>query len=633
MAEDEIKSLYSEVIEAVRQRLGQNNRIRRTLPDDGRIRIDRQLPFLCVYRSPADRMDLGTRELVTTEAAYLFASGNSEHYGSLVELCRSVVDTLQEHFGAFLLLEIWSEKTDSATDHYEPQPAFRIVTTDAEAIPTAVETLKAGLEDVKVNRRSAFVEIRLAESVAPPGLPSISAVCDAAGKGACFHVGLAVRPIYQDSTSGGLYPLVLQSLRQQTAVAIRKGVFAFAGYEKEHPDRHYESLGPTSPVKAASNVDQQLSDVSDLFDFLLQVTPVNADAAWKEFASNDFKKEPALVYRPLPYRPSQLKRRLFEIPVERVEDVTLAHLFHEKQVELDRQLTALRDIGTSNFRYSSLQLYGSVEGELLDLAKQVLKRLPPEARPSANGFLDASHVVAKANEHIRFYRKKLPDFDARVEVRDDIAAGIMVAKGSLLISRTPVLRSDRLEACLHHEVGTHLLTYFNGRQQPLRQLYAGLAGYEELQEGLAVLAEYLVGGLTPHRMRILAGRVVAVAAMINRETFSETFFQLHKDYGFSAKSAFTTTLRAYRGGGFTKDVIYMRGLRNLLEYLRQGHDVEPLYVGKIALSHVPFVQELRRRGIIQPPAAMPSFWNSTNSQHRLESCRGLSLLDLTETEK
>ncbi len=37
----------------------------------------------------------------------------------------------------------------------------------------------------------------------------------------------------------------------------------------------------------------------------------------------------------------------------------------------------------------------------------------------------------------------------------------------------------------------------------------GLAGYEETQEGLAVLAEFLVGGLSPHRLRQLAVRVVA----------------------------------------------------------------------------------------------------------------------------
>jgi uncharacterized protein (TIGR02421 family) len=183
---------------------------------------------------------------------------------------------------------------------------------------------------------------------------------------------------------------------------------------------------------------------------------------------------------------------------------------------------------------------------------------------------------------------------------------------------------------LHHEVGTHLLTYFNGRQQPLRQLYAGFAGYEALQEGLAVLAEYLAGGLTLGRTRTLAARVAAVHAMVEGESFAETFNMLHRQRGVCAKTAFMTTLRVYRGGGLTKDYLYLRGLRDLLEYLRQGHDLEPLYVGKISLEHVPLVQELRRRGLVQPPALLPRFWKDGAHEERLDRCRQASLLELLE---
>lgn len=70
----------------------------------------------------------------------------------------------------------------------------------------------------------------------------------------------------------------------------------------------------------------------------------------------------------------------------------------------------------------------------------------------------------------------------------------MVSRGGLLIHRNTRLPASRVEALLQHEVGTHLLRYNNGRAQPFRQLYSGLAGYEALQEGHGVLAEYLSGG-------------------------------------------------------------------------------------------------------------------------------------------
>jgi uncharacterized protein (TIGR02421 family) len=207
----------------------------------------------------------------------------------------------------------------------------------------------------------------------------------------------------------------------------------------------------------------------------------------------------------------------------------------------------------------------------------------------------------------------------------------MTAHDQLLVSESASIREPRLEPLMHHEVGTHLLTYFNGRQQPLRQLYAGFAGYEALQEGLAVLAEYLVGGLTIGRTRTLAARVAAVHSMIEGASFAETFNLLHRQRGLSSKTAFMTTLRVYRGGGLTKDALYLRGLRDLLAYLRDGHDLEPLYVGKISLEHVPLVQELRRRGLVQPPALLHRFWEDPAHEPRMTKCRQSSLLELLES--
>ena len=83
---------------------------------------------------------------------------------------------------------------------------------------------------------------------------------------------------------------------------------------------------------------------------------------------------------------------------------------------------------------------------------------------------------------------------------------------------------------LHHEVGTHVVTYQNGARQPLKLLTIGLPGYDETQEGLAVLAEYLTGGLDPRRLRVLAARVVAIAEMLDGAAFLEIFDSLRTEY-------------------------------------------------------------------------------------------------------
>ena len=65
-----------DLVSDVRQRLLANKRVRRTLPNGGRLHIDRQLPFLCVYRAP-QHQDVGTSRFVVGEASYLVTQSDS----------------------------------------------------------------------------------------------------------------------------------------------------------------------------------------------------------------------------------------------------------------------------------------------------------------------------------------------------------------------------------------------------------------------------------------------------------------------------------------------------------------------------------------------------------------------------
>lgn len=135
--------------------------------------------------------------------------------------------------------------------------------------------------------------------------------------------------------TSAVYPMVMQDLRWKLATALRKAVAEFTGDGQQEGRPHYDAYGPTTFAKAVRLVDQQLCEVSESFDFLLQVTAVNAEQAWQTFKSNSFSEMPPLVYRHLPYHPNVLKRRLFAIEVERVEDPTLAYLFWEKRLRID----------------------------------------------------------------------------------------------------------------------------------------------------------------------------------------------------------------------------------------------------------------------------------------------------------
>ena len=217
-------------------------------------------------------------------------------------------------------------------------------------------------------------------------------------------------------------------------------------------------------------------------------------------------------------------------------------------------------------------------------------------------------------------------------MRDDIS-DLMVSFGRLLIPEAATIRADRVEPLLHHEVGTHVVTYQNGARQPLKMLATGLPGYDETQEGLAVLAEYLTGGLDPRRLRVLAGRVVAVAEMLDGAGFLEIFESLRTEHRIPRRTAWSIAIRVVVGGGSVKDAIYLRGIKRILESLAEGGSLDVLFVGKLALDHIPLIQDLLDRGVLNPPWVRPRWLDVPGAQERLARLReGASVADLYEGE-
>jgi uncharacterized protein (TIGR02421 family) len=258
---------------------------------------------------------------------------------------------------------------------------------------------------------------------------------------------------------------------------------------------------------------------------------------------------------------------------------------------------------------------------LLTLAKELLDQLTIEDDGEKRGTIDATAFAKQAEQEFELYRNLHPGFLAKTQIAGNIN-GLIVSRGKLLINSDLSLSPSRVKALMAHEVGTHLVTYYNGRAQPFQQLYSGLAGYEELQEGLAVLSEYLVGGLSASRMRQLAARVVAVRCLTEGASFIETFRQLDRTYGFGQRSAYGITMRVYRGGGLTKDAVYLRGLVAILEYVQKGGDLKPLMVGKMAVDHIPIIKELQYRKVLKPAPIVPRYMQDPDAGVRLEKLRG-----------
>lgn len=609
--------------DAVRDRLARNQRVRRRLDPWGRLHVDRQLPFLVVYRRPPRRDDSGTERLATTSASYLCASGARASHTDVARLVRTVTDVQLEAFGGFLLLELWT-----GPDEGGPAPAFRLHVPRDFAEDATVTTLAERLRAVRVRRSRAEVKVVRTARPAPEGLPSLRR----RGPGADDRVrviGLEIAPVWRDEAEGEHFPLVLAALARQLSSALKHCFYDFSCANTAQCPVHYHALGRRALVKAAWTVDGELAAVGNAFELLLLCTPVNAEQEWERFRRKDHAQIPRFRYRPLPLDPVLTKRRLYAIPVERIEDPQLERMFRQKQWELDGQITLLQSRGTEAFRSVSAALYGPVDANLLRLARRILKKHDGSGPSGGGRALRPQEFARMARAELRAYKRVHGRVSTKVEVRADLPSGLMVSSGRLLMGAGSRIPRARADALLQHEVGTHVVTWHNGRSQPLKLLASGLAGYEELQEGAAVLAEHLVGGLTAGRLRLLAARVLAARSVLEGQDFVETFRMLHETHGFQARPAFNATMRVHRAGGLTKDIIYLRGLQAVLEYIANGGDFEILLTGKVALEHVGLVEELLHRRVLQPPPLRPRFLDRPEAIARLERLRsGASIEDL-----
>jgi uncharacterized protein (TIGR02421 family) len=640
-------TVYERVAAAATEHVKADRQLRRNLPGEGRLYLDRALPFLVVYRQPVGRLDAGTADLAAALSTYLLASGDERFQEGLSELVKAIADAAHARHGGFLLIELWSTPQGDAKSvapgaTVVAGPGAHAHTVDALATALREMVLRAELGgDLGVAEQLSSVDVRTADSDSPPDLP---ALLEAAPASKLYRLGIELTPFYRDPASGSTYPRVVQALRRSLAAAVEHALFVFSEEETSLDPPHARSLSRATAERASLHVDRRLSEVFGAFDTLLQVTPVNTEEAWEAFRSGGFQAAPTLRYPPLPFDPESLKRRLFHVPIERVESPLLAYLFREKLEELDRQITMVSGLGTERFFHASAELYGTPDEALVALARQILERLPPrkmvgvredytetpEAERDQEHYVDAEGFTRLARAEIDRYRRQLPDFLATVEIRPGVAAGLMVSKSILLVSDNLRIPRERVEALISHEIGTHLVTYFNGAAQPLRIFASGLAGYDPLQEGIAVLAEHLVGGLNVARMRVLAGRVLAVRTLVEGAEFPETFRVLHKDLGFEPRTAFITTLRVHRGGGLTKDAAYLEGLRDLLGHLRKSGSVDPLLIGKVGLAHSEIVQELVLTGVLRLPVVRPHYTSDLAAMERLGACRRMDVLDLVE---
>ena len=89
--------------------------------------------------------------------------------------------------------------------------------------------------------------------------------------------------------------------------------------------------------------------------------------------------------------------------------------------------------------------------------------------------------------------------------------------------------------------------------------------------------------------------------MCSGADFKEVFSFITEEYKEDKKETFNLVARVFRGGGFTKDYLYLAGFSQIHKLWKKGYDLTPLLIGKTNLKYYNTIVEMTERGFLTPP--------------------------------
>jgi uncharacterized protein (TIGR02421 family) len=302
--------------------------------------------------------------------------------------------------------------------------------------------------------------------------------------------------------------------------------------------------------------------------------------------------------------PFALKRKLFNLPLEVLKDEDLHSLYEGVISSYVDKVDQFSSIGTPEFLYDSLRYYGEPSEKDIRNAHFIL-HLPTDVEGQDDTLIGSAEI-----QTILEHFGQQQGYEYQIKLDDNMIANALVSGTTIKINSSAQVSTIEAHALAHHELGVHLLTTLNARIQPLKIFSMGCPVNTLTQEGLAILSEFLAGHISVSRLRILALRVLAVKSMIQEKDFRTTFMYLKEQHHVSDQQAFTITTRVYRGGGFTKDYVYLQGFHKMLNLYETADNFNHLLVGKTSTEYLPAISRLIDKGWVVPPKYItPAFTN------------------------
>lgn len=273
-----------------------------------------------------------------------------------------------------------------------------------------------------------------------------------------------------------------------------------------------------------------------------------------------------------------------------IKRITPSNILEEKEKFFSDQTYNPQFTYDDTFTDEELIEFGLPDQSLKEHAQSILQKTfsgQQEQSIESHEGLEVSQEVV-TNKIMQFLKMHDLETQYHIQFSNSFIARTSVNADTIKI-RIPVsYRQNDLIGMIYHELGTHALRRYNYEQQPFykKKKKYGFENYLVTEEGLAVLHSLLA---FKNKLAYRPARYYLCAEIAQNHSFTETYAKVETLFSDPEKR-WTAVLRQKRGltdtsqpGGFTKDLVYFKGLIEVTQWLHQNnYALEPLYFGKIA---------------------------------------------------
>lgn len=341
--------------------------------------------------------------------------------------------------------------------------------------------------------------------------------------------------------------------------------------------------------KILFEIDHKIDELVKKIELLNYVNPTNIEAEKVKFFNSKYLTDPKFTYPKRDFDKFTLHKEFFKLKIDQIEDEVLRDFYEDIIYFYSGLIQCIETAGKGKrFYYNSLRSFGTPTENDVENAKFILHF---EEEDEHSEMFQPKYSATEAARFFREYSKKYT-FTYQIKNSDKMSAIAMVSNSvqALFLNENHTFSDNEISILTNHEIGVHMVTTMNGMLHPLKIFSHGFPNNEETQEGLAVFSEYMSGNLTIKRLKELAYRVLAVDSLAKGYSFSRTFRLLHNGYDLDRETAFYIAVRAHRGGGLTKDYLYLTGLKKIYNYYKEQKDLGLLLTGKVSIEFADDIQ-------------------------------------------